>query len=97
MDDGRRLEVEVREEAIEEERTIVESEKGQQRPGVNEIPEIHIEVEANVVEEVRRNENEARIERELEGEGEVREIINIAEDEGENARGISDFLAPRRR
>jgi hypothetical protein len=43
------------------------------------------------------NENEVRIERELDGEGEIGEIINVADDEGENAGGISDFLARRRR
>jgi hypothetical protein len=89
IDDGRRLEIEVRvrEEVIEEDSRIVEPEEGQQ------IPEIHLEVEAeaNVVEEVRRNENEneVRIEGEVENEG---EIINIADDEGDNAGRMDDFL-----
>jgi hypothetical protein len=93
IDDGRRLEVGVgvRGEDIEAERRIVEPEEGQQ------IPEIHleVEVEANVVEEVRRNENENENENEarMEGEVEVGEIINIADDEGDNAGGIGDFLA----
>jgi hypothetical protein len=56
MDDGRRLEVEVREQAIEKERGSVEPEEGQQIPGTNEILEMCLEVEANVVEEMRRNE-----------------------------------------
>jgi hypothetical protein len=89
MDDGRRLEVgvEVREEFIEEERRIVEHEEGQQISGVNEIPEIHLDI--NIVEEVRENENENGVR--IEGEVEVGEIINIADDEGENAGEISDF------
>jgi hypothetical protein len=37
MDDGRRLEVEAREEATEEETKIAEPEEGQQIPGVDEI------------------------------------------------------------
>jgi uncharacterized protein YbaR (Trm112 family) len=58
MVDGGRLEAEikVREEATEEERRIVEPEERQWIPVVNEIPEIHLEGEANAVEEVRRNE-----------------------------------------
>jgi hypothetical protein len=47
---------------------------------------------------VRRNENqnEVRIEGEVDCEGEIGEIINIADDKGQKARGTSDFRARRR-
>jgi hypothetical protein len=44
---------------------------------------------------MRKNENENAVR--IECDGEVGEIINIADDEGENARRMNDFLGRRRR